>query len=175
MQCPNVQIKSLREPPSQFSFSTGSWPWCIVPSHDQMIVENNGHCSRVYMYRCSAVRWSNRDLLTTAYQNRSVSCWPGRPGACSEVRSIALSWAVDRDLPRLARSFTVSLSFIAEFYEECEDCEPEGSFFSQISPHLKPDTIRKIHTPTVEFSVIGSDFKASMLVKCACTCFSERA
>ena len=40
-----------------------------------------------------------------------------------------------------------------------------GQFFSQISPHLKLDTIRKIHTPTVEFSVIGSDFKASMLVK----------
>ena len=57
-----------------------------------------------------------------------------------------------------------ALSFIAEFYEEREDCEPEGSFFSQISPHLKPDTIRKIHTPTVEFSVIGSGFKASMLV-----------
>ena len=50
-----------------------------------------------------------------------------------------------------------------------------GQFFSQISPHLKPDTIRKIHTPTVEFSVIGSGFKASMLVKCACTRFAKRA
>ena len=68
-----------------------------------------------------------------------------------------------------------ALSFIAEIYKEWEDCEPEGSFFSQVSPHLKPDTIRKIHTPTVEFSVIRSGFKASMLVKCACTCFSERA
>ena len=38
-------------------------------------------------YRCSAVRWSNRDLAT-AYRNRSVSCWPG---ACSAVWSIALS------------------------------------------------------------------------------------
>ena len=56
-------------------------------------------------------------------------------------------------------SFTQwALSFIAEFYEEWEDCEPEGGFFSQISPHLKPDTIRKIHTPTIEFSVIGSGF-----------------
>ena len=51
---------------------------------------------------------------------------------------------------------------------------PRAVFFSQISPHSKPDTIRKIHTPTVEFSVIGSGFKASMLVKCACTCFSVR-
>ena len=44
-------------------------------------------------------------------------------------------------------------SFIAEFYEEWEDCEPEGSFFSQISPHLKPDTIRKIHTLPLNFQL----------------------
>ena len=65
-----------------------------------------------------------------------------------------------------------ALSFIAEFYEEWEDCEPEGMFFSQISPHLKPDTIRKIHTPAVGFSVIRSGFKASMLVKWIGACLA---
>ena len=50
-----------------------------------------------------------------------------------------------------------------------------GQFFSQISPHLKPDTIHKIHTPTVEFSDIGSGFKARMLVKCACSLHVSRS
>ena len=51
----------------------------------------------------------------------------------------------------LLRKAQWDISFIAQFCEEREDCEPEGSFFSQISPHLKPDTIRKIHTLPLNF------------------------
>ena len=62
-----------------------------------------------------------------------------------------------------------ALSFIAEFYEEREDCEPEGSFFLSNFTAFKIRQNSQNSYPTVEFSVIGSGFKASMLVKCACT------
>ena len=53
----------------------------------------------------------------------------------------------------------------------------EGNFFSQISPRLKPDTMRNIHTSTVEFSVICElpriGFQGKHVRKCACHVFQS--
>ena len=61
---------------------------------------------------------------------------------------------------------------LQNFMKSAKIASPRAVFFSQISPHLRPD---KIHPATAEFSVIGSGFKAIMLVKCACACFPECA
>ena len=55
------------------------------------------------------VRWSNCDL--PIYGLPESKCFMlARPGACSALRSIAVSWAVHRDLPRLAGGFNVTSS-----------------------------------------------------------------
>ena len=105
----SVQVKSLSEPPSQPSSLTSSWPSCIVTGHDQMTVKNNGHCSHVY--RHGALPWSNRDpsiygLPRTGMEVLHVGWRLQR----SSVRSIALSWVVDRDLRR-SRSTAAPGSF----------------------------------------------------------------
>ena len=57
---------------------------------------------------------------------------------------------------------------LLNFMKNAKIGSPRAIFFSEISPHLRPDTIRKARTPAVEFSVNcdshGSGFKASMLI-----------
>ena len=72
-----------------------------------MTVENNGHCSRIYRCSAAAVRSQSTDLQPIGIE---VFHHVGLAPAAQFDWLLSASLAVDRDLPRLAGSFTVTSS-----------------------------------------------------------------